>query len=78
MTSTITYFVAFWLSGRSRAVFVISGVVMLQGTKGSSAWPDTPKQAGNMLGGNLTPADRHGSVQVKLSLVQWINNHYYL
>lgn len=34
------------------------------GTKGTAAWPETPKQAGNMLGGNLTPADRHGSVQV--------------
>ncbi|KAB7503656.1 Casein kinase I isoform gamma-1 [Armadillidium nasatum] len=31
---------------------------------GTAAWPDTPKQAGNLLGGNLTPADRHGSVQV--------------
>ncbi|XP_069958561.1 casein kinase I isoform X2 [Cherax quadricarinatus] len=38
---------------------------MLQGgTKGTAAWPETPKQAGNILGGNLTPADRHGSVQV--------------
>ncbi|XP_037803525.1 casein kinase I-like [Penaeus monodon] len=34
------------------------------GTKGNAAWPETPKQASNMLGGNLTPADRHGSVQV--------------
>lgn len=34
------------------------------GTKGTAAWPETPKQASNMLGGNLTPADRHGSVQV--------------
>lgn len=34
------------------------------GTKGTAAWPETPKQAGNILGGNLTPADRHGSVQV--------------
>ncbi|XP_076031768.1 casein kinase I gish isoform X2 [Oratosquilla oratoria] len=33
------------------------------GTKGTPAWPETPKQ-GNTLGGNLTPADRHGSVQV--------------
>jgi len=35
-----------------------------KGPKGTSAWPETPKQASNMLGGNLTPADRHGSVQV--------------
>nr|XP_045617494.1 casein kinase I-like isoform X2 [Procambarus clarkii] len=34
------------------------------GTKGTAAWPETPKQTSNMLGGNLTPADRHGSVQV--------------
>ncbi|XP_050729704.1 casein kinase I-like isoform X3 [Eriocheir sinensis] len=34
------------------------------GTKGTAAWPETPKQPSNMLGGNLTPADRHGSVQV--------------
>ncbi|MCL4122661.1 UNVERIFIED_CONTAM: hypothetical protein GTU68_050583 [Idotea baltica] len=35
------------------------------GTKsGTAAWPDTPKQAGTLLGGTLTPADRHGSVQV--------------
>ncbi|XP_064122863.1 casein kinase I isoform X4 [Macrobrachium rosenbergii] len=33
------------------------------GTKGTAAWSETPKQS-NMLGGNLTPADRHGSVQV--------------
>jgi len=31
--------------------------------KGVPAWPDIPKQQGNQLG-NLTPADRHGSVQV--------------
>nr|XP_053648719.1 casein kinase I-like isoform X3 [Cherax quadricarinatus] len=36
------------------------------GTKGTAAWPETPKQAGNILGGNLTPADRHGSVQQML------------
>lgn len=30
---------------------------------GVSAWPDVPKQSSNTLG-NLTPADRHGSVQV--------------
>lgn len=34
------------------------------GTKGTAAWSETPKQTSNMLGGNLTPADRHGSVQV--------------
>lgn len=31
--------------------------------KGVPAWPDVPKQQSNALG-NLTPADRHGSVQV--------------
>ncbi|XP_068081568.1 casein kinase I isoform X3 [Anabrus simplex] len=34
-----------------------------KGGKGVPAWPDVPKQQGNALG-NLTPADRHGSVQV--------------
>lgn len=29
---------------------------------GVSAWPDAPKQGATL--GNLTPADRHGSVQV--------------
>ncbi|KAK7865200.1 hypothetical protein R5R35_003918 [Gryllus longicercus] len=33
------------------------------GGKGVPAWPDVPKQQSNALG-NLTPADRHGSVQV--------------
>ncbi|XP_073988914.1 casein kinase I gish isoform X7 [Rhodnius prolixus] len=33
------------------------------GVKGLSAWPDASKQGGHTLG-NLTPADRHGSVQV--------------
>ncbi|XP_075238402.1 casein kinase I gish isoform X1 [Lycorma delicatula] len=33
------------------------------GGKGVSAWPDVSKQASHTLG-NLTPADRHGSVQV--------------
>ncbi|KAG7166291.1 Casein kinase I isoform gamma-3-like [Homarus americanus] len=40
------------------------GAMLQGGTKGTAAWPETPKQASNMLGGNLTPADRHGSVQV--------------
>lgn len=35
------------------------------GGKGVGAtWPDTVKQSG--AGGTLTPADRHGSVQVSL------------
>lgn len=33
------------------------------GGKGVAAWPDVSKQASHTLG-NLTPADRHGSVQV--------------
>lgn len=34
------------------------------GTRGS-AWNEQPKMQSSMLGGNLTPADRHGgSVQV--------------
>lgn len=33
------------------------------GGKGVTAWPDVPKQPSHTLG-NLTPADRHGSVQV--------------
>lgn len=41
-----------------------TGPILQGGTKGTAAWPETPKQASNMLGGNLTPADRHGSVQV--------------
>lgn len=41
-----------------------TGPMLQGGTKGNAAWPETPKQASNMLGGNLTPADRHGSVQV--------------
>lgn len=40
------------------------GPILQGGTKGTAAWPETPKPASNMLGGNLTPADRHGSVQV--------------
>lgn len=43
---------------------VAMGPTLQGGTKGTAAWPETPKQASNMLGGNLTPADRHGSVQV--------------
>lgn len=34
---------------------------------GVAAWSDVPKQ-GNTLG-NLTPADRHGSVQVRKSFL---------
>jgi hypothetical protein len=42
-------------------------VLCMQGAgKGVPAWPDIPKQQGNQLG-NLTPADRHGSVQVSHS-----------
>ncbi|CAG2056733.1 unnamed protein product [Timema podura] len=38
-------------------------VLILQGGgKGVPAWPDVPKQTNTL--GNLTPADRHGSVQV--------------
>lgn len=42
---------------------------------GVAAWPDVPKQTGTL--GNLTPADRHGSVQVRVfqplpvSLLWW-------
>ncbi|KAF4518386.1 hypothetical protein B566_EDAN010478 [Ephemera danica] len=41
------------------AVLIVEGGVKV----GVSAWPDVPKQSSNTLG-NLTPADRHGSVQV--------------
>jgi len=35
--------------------------------KAASAWTDQPRPPNNLLGGMLTPADRHGSVQVMSS-----------
>ena len=36
------------------------------GNQRGTAWGEQPRQANNLLGANLTPADRHGgSVQVR-------------
>lgn len=45
--------------------FPLSSFSGLQGAaKGVPAWPDVPNKQPNNTLGNLTPADRHGSVQV--------------
>ncbi|XP_037080821.1 casein kinase I-like [Pollicipes pollicipes] len=38
-----------------------------KGGKAAAAWPDSHRASNNLLGGMLTPADRHGSVQVMSS-----------
>jgi len=38
-----------------------------KGSKAASAWPEGQRTANTTLGSTLTPADRHGSVQVMSS-----------
>lgn len=58
---------------------VAGGGVGVGGGKGvGTTWPDTVKQTG--AGGTLTPADRHGSVQVSepaLSYFQFFFKFFY-